>query len=86
MPYISVPRLRSQLGSHLELVRVSCEQPHERKVNLTYCTKDFRLLLWTPTYMYGRRASGRLPKTYIEVLKEDTGLELEDQSEDEDFG
>lgn len=36
--------------------------------------------------MYGRRASGRLPKTYIEVLKEDTGLELEDQSEDEDFG
>ena len=35
-----------------------------------------RILLWTPTQ--GSSASGRPLKTYIDVLKEGTGLQVED--------
>ena len=38
LPYISVPRQGSRLGSHLELVRVSCEQ-YGRKENLNLLCK-----------------------------------------------
>ena len=69
----------TELYSHLPKLSDKIRQRRLKLAGHCLRRKDelvSKLLLWTPSH--GRRGRGRPAKTYIDVLKEDTGLEVEE--------
>ena len=73
---------RHQLYSHLPPITKTIQVRRTRHAGHCWRSRDELIrdvLLWTPTY--GRAKAGRLARTYIQQLCEDTGCSPEDQPE-----